>query len=127
MEAEKRQHPRYPIREGEFAVCSRDSKMIGKLNNISQGGLAFQYTPVEGQKPESETIDIMAKSPDLLYLPSMACRTMYDISVLAEDQTFTGASTRLRGLKFVGLQKVQTQKLTLFIEKYGLEPSEYFG
>jgi hypothetical protein len=127
LEAERRQHPRYPIREGAFEVFSRDSKMIGKLNNISQGGLAFQYTPVEGQKAESEIIDIMAKSPNLLYLPSVACRTMYDISALAEDQTFTGAATRLCGVKFFRLNKEHEQKLALFIEKYGLEPSEDFG
>jgi hypothetical protein len=127
LEAERRQHPRYPIREGAFEVFSRDSKMIGKLNNISQGGLSFRYTPVGGQKADSETIDIMAKSPDLLYLPSVACRTMYDISTLAEDQTFTGAAIRLCGVKFVRLNKGQRQKLALFIKKYGLEPLEDFG
>ena len=122
--AERRQHPRYPVRDGEFEVFSRDSKITGKLNNISQGGLAFQYSPVEGRKAESETIDIMAKSPDPFFLPSVACRTMYDVSVLAEDQTFTGAALRLSGVQFVRLNKEQTQKLTLFIRKYGIEPSE---
>jgi hypothetical protein len=127
VEAERRQHPRYNVREGEFEVFSRDSKIIGKLNNISEGGLVFQYSPVVDQKAESETIDIMAKSPDLLYLPSVACRAMYDISALTEDQSFTGAATRLCGVKFVRLNKDQTQKLVLFIEKYGLEPSEDTG
>ena len=125
--AERRQHPRYSVREGKFEVFSRDSKIIGKLNNISQGGLVFQYTPAGEEKAESETIDIMAKSPDLFYLPSVACRAMYDISALAEDQSFTGAATRLCGVKFVRLQKEQKQKLTLFIKKYGLEPSEDNG
>jgi hypothetical protein len=127
LEAERRQHPRFRVREGAFEVFSRDSKMIGKLSNISLGGLAFQYSPVGGQKAESETIDIMAKSPDLLYLPSVACRTMYDISALAEDQTFTGAATRLCGVKFFRPTKEHKQKLALFIKKYGLMPSKDFG
>ena len=127
VEAERRQHPRYRVREGKFEVFSRDSKIIGKLHDISQGGLVFQYTPAGGKRAESETIDIMAKSPDLLYLPSVACRTMYDISALAEDQTFTGAATRLCGVKFVRLNKDQKQKLVLFIKKYGLEPSDDSG
>jgi len=122
--AERRQHPRYPVREGEFEVFSHDSKIMGKLDNISQGGLAFQYSPVEGRRAEPETIDIMAKSPDPFFLPSVACLTMYDISVLAEDRTFTGAATRMCGVQFVRLQKEQTQKLTHFIKKYSLEPSE---
>ena len=122
--AERRQNPRYHVRDGEFEVFSHDSKIMGKLNNISQGGLAFHYSPVEGRRAESETIDIMAKSPDPFFLPSVACRTMYDISTLAEDRTFTGATARLCGVKFVGLQDEQTKKLAHFIKKYGLEPSE---
>ena len=125
--AERRQHPRYPVRDGEFEVFSRDSNIMGKLNNISRGGLAFQYSPVEGRKAESETIDIMAKSPDLFYLPSVACRAMYDISMLAEDRTFTGAATRLCGVKIFRPTKEHEQKLALFIKKYGLEPPEDTG
>ena len=122
--AERRQHPRYPVRDGEFEVFSHDSKIMGKLNNISQGGLAFQYSPVEGRKAESKTIDILARNSHPFFLPSVACLTMYDISTLAEDRTFTGAAARLCGLKFGRLQKEQTQKLAHFIKKYGLEPSE---
>ena len=127
MEAERRQHPRYRVREGKFEVFSRDSKIIGKLHNISEGGLAFQYTPAGGEKAKSETIDIKAKSPYPFFLPSVACRAMYDITALAEDQSFTGAAIRLCGVKFVRLNKDQKQKLVLFIKKYGLEPSEDSG
>ena len=122
--AERRQHPRYPVREGEFEVFSRDSNIAGKLDNISLGGLAFHYSPVEGRRAEPETIDIMARSPDPFFLPSVTCRAMYDISALAEDRTFTGAAARLCGVKFVRLQDDQTQKLAHFIKKYGLEPFE---
>lgn len=127
MMAERRQHPRYPVRDGEFQVISHDSKIMGKLNNISQGGLAFHYSPVEGRRAESETIDIMARNSNPFFLPSVACRTMYDISTLAEDRTFTGAAARLCGMKFVRLQDDQTQKLAHFIKKYGLEPFEDIG
>ena len=122
--AERRQHPRYRIPEGDFEVFSRDTNITGKLNNISLGGLAFQYSPIEGRRAESETIDIMAKSPDPFFLPSVACKTRYDISVLAEDQTFTGAAIRLTGVQFFKLDEEQARKLKLFIKKYGREPSE---
>ena len=122
--AERRQHPRYPVREGEFEVFSRASSIMGKLDNISQGGLAFYYSPVEGRRTEPETIDIMARNSDPFFLPSVACRTMYDISTLAEDRTFTGAATRLTGVQFFKLDEEQEQKLALFIKKYGLEPLE---
>ena len=122
--AERRQHPRYRIPEGDFEVFSRDTNITGKLNNISMGGLAFHYSPVEGREAESETVDIMAKSPDPFFLPSIACRTRYDFSVLAEDRTFTGAAIRLTGIQFFRLNEEQDEKLKLFIQKYGLEPFE---
>ena len=122
--AERRQHPRYRTREGDFKVFSRDAKITGKLDNISLGGLAFQYSPIEGRRAASETIDIMAKSPDPFFLPSVACKTRYDISVLAEDRSFTGAAVRLSGVQFISLDKEQALKLALFIKKYGLEPLE---
>ena len=122
--AERRQHPRYRIPEGDFEVFSRDANITGKLNNISLGGLAFQYSPVEGRKGESATIDIMAKNSDPFFLPSVSCRTIYDVSILTEDRTFTGAAIRLTGVQFFQLDEAQVQKLALFIEKYGREPSE---
>jgi hypothetical protein len=124
VKAERRQHPRYPIREGEFEIFSRDSEIIGTLYNISRGGLAFQYSPVAGQRAESEAIDIMVKGSERFYLPAVACRTIYDISVLAEARTFTGAATRLCGVKFAGLTRDREQALMLFIENCGLVPSE---
>jgi len=122
--AERRQHPRYRIPEGDFEVFSRDANITGKLNNISMGGLAFQYSPVEGRRAESGTIDVMAKSPDPFFLPSVASKTRYDISVLAEAQTFTGAAVRLTGVQFFQLDEEQALKLEQFIKKYGEEPSE---
>ena len=122
--AERRQHPRYRIPEGDFEVFSRDTNITGKLNNISMGGLSFQYSPEEGRRAESETIDIMAKSPDPFFLPSVACETRYDISILAEDHTFTGAAIRLTGVQFFQLDEEQEQKLRFFIKKYGRELSD---
>ena len=119
--AERRQHQRYRVREGEYEVFSRDSNITGKLENISRGGLAFHYSPVEGCRAESETIDIMARNSDPFFLPSVVCRTRYDINVLAEDRTFTGAAVRLTGVQFFRLNKEQDEKLKLFIKKYGLE------
>jgi c-di-GMP-binding flagellar brake protein YcgR len=119
--AERRQYIRYGVRDNAFEVFSSDSKITSTLKNISPGGLAFQYSPVKGRKAESATIDIMAKSPDPFYLPGVDCRTVYDISALVENRTFTGAATRLAGVRFIRLDREQEQQLALFIKKYGLE------
>jgi c-di-GMP-binding flagellar brake protein YcgR len=120
--AETRQYIRYGVRDSAFEVFSGDSKITGTLKNISQGGLAFQYAPIRSQKAAFETIAIMAKSPDPFYLPGVDCRTVYDISALVENRTFTGAATRLAGVRFIRLDREQEQQLALFIKKFGLEP-----
>jgi hypothetical protein len=53
---------------------------------------------------ESDTIDIMATGPARFYLSGLVCRMIYDISVLDEDQTFTGAETRLCGHEFISME-----------------------
>ncbi len=116
MEPERRQHPRYSVRDVGIEIFSRRSQIIGKLENISKHGLAFQYATVGNDMAQSDTIDIMATGPARFYLSGLACRKAYDISALAEDQSFTGAETRLCGMKFVRIEA--EQKLDFFLKNY---------
>jgi len=120
--ADRRQHPRYSAREDGIEIFCRDTKIIGKLENISRNGLAFQYTPVKGEKAEFDTIDIMATGPARFYLSGLVCRKIYDISTLDEDQTFTGTETRLCGLEFVSTEN--DLQLAFFLRNYLCMPCE---
>lgn len=121
VKTEQRQHPRYGIRKAEFHVFSHGIQITGRLVNISNGGLAFELEPGAGKTNDCLAIDIMGPGPDRFYLPAIACRRVYDISVLAEGRNFTGAETRLRGVQFIGLTNDQIQKLTNLIDRYGFE------
>ena len=101
MESERRKHRRRNVRDDGFEIFSRKNQIFGKLENISKTGLAFHYTPLKGEKAESDTIDIIATGPARFYLSGVICRRIYDISALDEDQTFTGTETRLCGLEFI--------------------------
>lgn len=116
MEAERRQHRRYSVRNDGIEIFSRETKLVGKLENISKSGLAFCYIPAGDEKAESDTIDVMATGPARFYLSGLVCRKVYDISDLAEDQNFTGAETRLCGLEFVRIESAQ--KLEFFLKNY---------
>jgi hypothetical protein len=122
LEAERRQQPRHDVRDDGFEIFSRETHIIGKLENISKNGLAFHYTPLRGEKAESDTIDIMAAGPARFYLSGLVCQKIYDISVLDEDQTFTGAETRLCGLEFVSLEN--NRRLAFFLRNYLNMPAE---
>ena len=125
MAAEKRQHPRYSARDKRIEIFSRQSKIIGKLENISKSGMAFHYTAVGEEKAKSDTIDVMVAGPARFYLPGLVCRMIYDISALDEDQTFTGAETRLCGLEFVSLEN--NRRLAFFLRNYLNMPAEELG
>jgi hypothetical protein len=122
LEAEKRKHPRHSVRDGGIEILTRETKITGRLENISKNGLAFRYIPLRGERAESDTIDIMATDPGRCYLSGLVCRKIYDISALDEDQTFTGAETRLCGLEFVSIEN--DLQLTSFLRNYLNIPAE---
>lgn len=120
MTAERRQYPRYITPEAEFQVFSHGAKILGKLVNISRAGLAFRFSPRQGARPECKIIDITASGPEPYHIPGIACRRVYDVSVLAEDESFSGTRTRLRGVQFIDLTDEQIQKLKDLIDCYGV-------
>ena len=121
MKADQRRHPRYRIRDAEFHVFSHGIQITGQLVNISKSGLAFQFTPGTGEKTECRAVDILGPDSDRFYISAIACRSIYDIGVLAEGRTFTGAQSRLCGLQFLDLSEEQTQKLTDLINHHGVK------
>ena len=112
MEVEQRRFKRYVVEENKYEVFSRELGITGNLKDISEGGLAYQYVPDDGEGFKSEVIDILGKNLERFYLHGLVCMRIYDITELAMDRAFTGAEIRLRGLEFTGLSEKQRQKVT---------------
>ena len=117
MEIERRRRKRHVVQKDGFEVFSAELEISGKLKDISEGGLSYQYTPINGGGGGSEVVDILGQGPDRFFLPGLVCKRIYETSELAADRTFTGAEIRLRGLEYVGLTEEQTQKLEDLLEK----------
>ena len=81
------------------------------------GGVAIQYNPVIDESFESEAIDIIAIDYDRFSLPRIACRPVYDIGALIEEQSFRGGERRIRGLEFLELTKEQKEKLSILLKR----------
>ena len=111
---ERREFTRYIIQEDELQVSTHDLKIIGRLKDISKGGLSFQYDPIAGEKLETNSINMVAK--DQFFMSDIDCQLIYDIPTLEEGQSFTGAERRQRGVKFVGLSESQRNKLKLLLK-----------
>ena len=115
MKNEKRLYPRCSTSEAEYRVFSHDTKIIGRLVNIGQKGLALRYTPKPGNRAKFTLIDIMGTGRERWHLPEVACERAYDISVLAENQSFTGSESRLCGLQFIQLTSKHKERLAILL------------
>ena len=117
MEIERRRFKRYVVAENGYEVFSREIKLNGKLKDISEGGLSYQYTPIIGGGSTSEAIDVLDKGLDSFCLTGLNCERIYDITDLATNRSFKGTEIRLRGLEYVILSEEQKQKLESLLDK----------
>ena len=117
MKIEQRLYPRCSTWQAELRIFSHETKIIGQLVNIGQKGLAFRYTPQPGITAVFNVIDLFKIDSKRWHLPGIACKCAYDISVLAENQTFTGSETRLCGLQFMRLTWQQKEELAIILEQ----------
>ena len=119
MTVERRQHPRYKIPGVEFQVFTRNAEILGKLEDIGKGGLAFRFGSQPIGPPSFRTIDITATGPERFHLAELSCKQVYELSVLTEDQSFTGTKTHRCGVQFLDLNDVQEQQLDFLLDYYG--------
>jgi c-di-GMP-binding flagellar brake protein YcgR len=120
---EQRQYERLePPQNSAFVVFRPGFSKIGPINDISRGGLGFNYLhPVDNEVPAAETshiIDIVA-SNNTFHLTNIPCSLVYDAE--ADKDQFTlmpDLVNRLCGLKFDQLTEEQEKQINLFLEKH---------
>ena len=121
MTSEKRKHIRYLAKEGAYAAFGTHFNKVGKLKDISLGGLAFRYVDnTEDYLNDFETVAIFV-SENEFYLPDLACRLIYDFPMHSTDK-IQNFKTRFKikrcGLKFTTITDHQQDKLKSFIDHY---------
>jgi len=115
LPADRRLYKRYEIQADEIQVVIPPGQRPCFIKNFSTGGLAIEYSPRKDEPFKSESVDIIARGFNKLCLSKIACKTVYDISTLMEGRSFKGGAMRIRGLKFVELNKEQGDKLDILL------------
>jgi hypothetical protein len=121
MKLERKQFNRYTPMPGALRVFIHNSTNGWNIRDISKGGLSFQYTPISGEKLESETIDIVGSSCNQGGLMNISCKIIYDVRILSEGQSFSGKEKRRRGLKLTELTEAQNNILDHLLAVIGKE------
>jgi c-di-GMP-binding flagellar brake protein YcgR len=119
---DRREHTRFAVNTEAFVILPFTSRR-GRLINISEGGLAFQYTAAK-RPPQEETVSIQVNGAGVL-LEDMSLTTVYDIET--RDRSYFEVKSKKRcGAKFNHLTQGQAAKLEYLIRNYTLMPQTWF-
>jgi PilZ domain-containing protein len=113
---ERRKHRRFHVQDLTFAVPRAHAEIMGKVIDISMGGLAFQHSADETWADEKIELDIFRAESDF-YLTRLECRIMSDSPVLTDTYDST---VRRSCVRFENLGQDQISQLESFINHHTL-------
>ena len=120
MKVERREHERLLLKDSSFAALGSNYARVGKIKNISRGGLAFEYIAGESGSRDSSQVDIFMTG-DVFHMHHVPCRLVYEIDVRipnVHDQYVKILTTKRCGLAFAELSEADRAKLEFFIEAH---------
>ena len=114
---ERRRHPRFEVKDLAIAVPNKVLPQVGRIINISKGGMAVRYLDQENWTNGAYTVDILINSNFLMtHIP---IQNVGDFKV--ENQvSFSVMTERQCCLKFGTLSAEQEKLLDEFILKYAV-------
>ena len=120
MSTERRQHRRFQPDKTAFAAISPDSGRLGKIVNISRGGLLFEYLCYGGDVTDVSLVDIFL--PDNEYhLFGIPCRIITDGVARTSGivcTNFSVVTCKRCSVCFEKLTGVQQEQLNFFLENF---------
>jgi hypothetical protein len=118
-EAERREATRLKPQKLTFVALRPEFSKLGKIVDISQSGLCFQYMTKQSREKSPDDFNIdMFVSENGYYLPGISCQMVYDKGS-SEAMTFpNGLEYRRCGLRFVNLTKDQADRLDMYLENH---------
>ncbi|MBT8364452.1 MAG: PilZ domain-containing protein [Deltaproteobacteria bacterium] len=121
MKSEKRKFTRFLVEEDAYAALGVNFTKVGKLNDISIGGLAFEYIEcTENCVQDSSRVAIFHFHNDF-HLPNLACRLICNLAISAdnEDSPFSRQYVIHRcAIQFGDITAKQRKQLEFFINHY---------
>ncbi len=116
-----RKFRRFGLEDLAFAVFRPEFKKLGRIKDISRGGLACVYLDKQdiGENFSKLEIDILLSNGEF-YMSMIPCEIIYDKKMVEDEykSTISFMDSRCCGLKFGHLSKEQTTQLELFLKKH---------
>lgn len=118
MVPERRSETRRRIRAKTIFVMDRCSEKIATLIDLSFGGMQMRYSPENRICHQWSRIDVVAGEHDQPLIANLACRIVYDVESLMENESFRGAAVRSCGVCFEKISNEQRTSLNKLIESF---------
>ncbi len=122
-ETERRKKRRYQVKKGAFAAVRPLYEKIGRIINISQGGLAFRYMDIGNQEKGTRELDIFVIS-DAFRLDRIPAKIISDSDV-PEKPSPGSLPLRHCRVEFGELNRDQAVQLDYSIRNYTLLSHEH--
>ena len=121
--SERRRQKRFVVKDPVFAVLRPEFKVVGKIQDISRGGISFEYVALEShartasknKKDSGPELDIFMKE-SALYMSQIPCTIVYEIQV-ADYVGYSQDSLVMKrcGVQFRDLSPKQSERVESFI------------
>jgi c-di-GMP-binding flagellar brake protein YcgR len=128
MRSERRKYVRFKAQENAFVALGTNFSRVGKLKEISIGGLAFEY--IDSTKCSCQDFSRVAifLSDSEFHLSKLPCRLICDREIyVINDNPLFESSCRINKcvVQFTDITENQKEKLETFIENHtrGIVPS----
>ena len=100
METERRKFTRFLVPENVYAALGPSFTKVGRIKNVSIGGLSIEYLTDASSALRDSHVDIFIREEEF-FLSKFPCKIVYDVPIepLANPQDF-GLVQKRCGVKF---------------------------
>jgi len=118
MQHDKRDAVRFVPQKDVFAALDSGITLVGKISDISTGGLAFEHIAnLDSMRPSPKSVDVFVAGGGF-YLAGLPCSKVYDI-LLKDDVPLRALFIPKRcGVKFTALNDRQLKKLDYLLHNF---------
>jgi len=113
---DRRKYIRYKVNKDAFAVIRTSDNKLGRIRDVSKGGLSFEYI-TKGDPAEGLTeLDIFTTENDF-YLKLLPVQVIMD-STLESEHVFSSLEMRRLAVQFGEMTPIQMSKLDYFLQHH---------
>jgi len=113
---DRRKYARFKVSKDAFAVIRTSDNKLGRIRDVSRGGLSFEYI-MKGDPAEGlSEIDIFTTENDF-YLKLLPVQVIMDSS-LEPEHAFSSLEMRRLGVQFGEMTSNQMSKLDYFLQHH---------